>query len=538
MSSLVLSAGTLSPAFASTTTGYSAVVSTGTSSITVTPTAALGGSTITVNGTPVASGAASGSIALSFGGTTITVFVTAPNGIQTKTYTVTVYRPWFVSTNADSGAGSLRQAIADANANPGADVLTFAPALGGQTITLTTGALVVSDGAGVVIDGSTLAGGLTINGNGADRVFFVNGGGLTLVSLTITGGFCVAGNGGGGILNDGAVVLERCTLTGNSGGYGAALFNQPSRPATLRHCTLAANTAVNTGGAIYNLGTVVLTHCTVAGNSASTNDFAMLRCGGIHNVSAQLTLENSLVAGNTATSVNDVATSGALTRAGANIVQTPISNQGIINGAGTVSQVDPLLAPLASYGGPTQTRALLPASPARNAATGSTATSDQRGFPIVVTPDIGAYEAGTFTDFDAWSWETLPATATPAQHAPTFDYDSDGRPLLLEYAGQFSATTPEFGNPVGFTRNAAGTLATLVIPYRPGATDLLYTIERSANLTGAWTPVITVNSATNTYNLLVPGVAFATSNSTSMTFTDAFIAGQPQVFYRLKITQQ
>ena len=61
--------------------------------------------------------------------------------------------------------------------------------------------------------------------------------------------------------------------------------------------------------------------------------------------------------------------------------------------------------------------ALLPGSPARNAATGSTVTSDQRGFPIVGTPDIGAYEAGTFTNYNAYIWETLPVTATVPQHA-------------------------------------------------------------------------------------------------------------------------
>ena len=41
---------------------------------------------------------------------------------------------------------------------------------------------------------------------------------------------------------------------------------------------------------------------------------------------------------------------------------------------------------------------------------------DQRGFSLVGTPDLGAYEAGTFTNYNAWIWETLPVTATDAQH--------------------------------------------------------------------------------------------------------------------------
>ena len=63
--------------------------------------------------------------------------------------------------------------------------------------------------------------------------------------------------------------------------------------------------------------------------------------------------------------------------------------------------------------GPTQTLALLPGSPARNAATvlSPAITSDQRGFPIVGVPGIGAYEAGTLgANFNACICETLPAT--------------------------------------------------------------------------------------------------------------------------------
>ncbi len=43
-----------------------------------------------------------------------------------------------VTTTADAGAGSLRQAIIDSNALAGADIINFAPAVLGQTINLTT----------------------------------------------------------------------------------------------------------------------------------------------------------------------------------------------------------------------------------------------------------------------------------------------------------------------------------------------------------------------------------------------------------------
>ena len=92
LSALKLSTGTLSPAFATGTTSYTASVSNTTTSITTTPTTSDPTATVKVNGTVVASGAASGAIALNVGTNTITTVVTAQNGATTKTYTVTVTR--------------------------------------------------------------------------------------------------------------------------------------------------------------------------------------------------------------------------------------------------------------------------------------------------------------------------------------------------------------------------------------------------------------------------------------------------------------
>ena len=86
---LVISAGTLTPVFDSGTMTYAAVVTNTTATVTVQPTAAPG-ATVTVNGTTVVSGATSTPVALSVGTNTITMVVTAGNGITQKTYTVTV----------------------------------------------------------------------------------------------------------------------------------------------------------------------------------------------------------------------------------------------------------------------------------------------------------------------------------------------------------------------------------------------------------------------------------------------------------------
>ncbi len=90
--SLSLSSGTLAPVFASGTMSYSASVSNGTTSITVTPTTNDATATVTVNGTTVASGTASGPVALAVGDNAITTVVTAQDGTTKDTYTVTVTR--------------------------------------------------------------------------------------------------------------------------------------------------------------------------------------------------------------------------------------------------------------------------------------------------------------------------------------------------------------------------------------------------------------------------------------------------------------
>ena len=92
LSSLVPSAGTLAPAFASGTTSYTAGVPYATTSITVTPTAPNASATITVNGIPVTSGSPSGTINLNVGTNTITTVVTGEDAITTKTYTLVVRR--------------------------------------------------------------------------------------------------------------------------------------------------------------------------------------------------------------------------------------------------------------------------------------------------------------------------------------------------------------------------------------------------------------------------------------------------------------
>ncbi|MEO6497389.1 MAG: cadherin-like beta sandwich domain-containing protein, partial [Mucilaginibacter sp.] len=122
LSALSLNTGTISPAFASGTTSYTASVGYSTASITVLPTKTDGFATIKVNDTTEVSGQASRSIKLNFGENVLKTLVTAEDGLTTKTYTITLTRPKFVQTI--TFASLPGKTYGDADFDPGATINT------------------------------------------------------------------------------------------------------------------------------------------------------------------------------------------------------------------------------------------------------------------------------------------------------------------------------------------------------------------------------------------------------------------------------
>ncbi len=111
LSSLTVSQGALTPAFAAGTTIYTDSVANSAASMTVTPTLADTTAAIMVNGTAVVSGSASTAINLNVGDNTITVVVTAQDSSTTRTYTITVNRA--PSSNADLSSLTVQPGHAD-----------------------------------------------------------------------------------------------------------------------------------------------------------------------------------------------------------------------------------------------------------------------------------------------------------------------------------------------------------------------------------------------------------------------------------------
>ena len=195
-----------------------------------------------------------------------------------------------VSTLADSGPGSLRDAIAQANATAGADTITFQSAVTG-TIALTTGQIAITDS--VTIDGPGAAA-LAVSGSDLSRVFYLYNPAVapidvTISGLTITDGRSVVEPGGairasgenltledaivqdsaaaadgGGIASTNAALTIRNTIirrndamiltstspTLGTGGDGGGVSAEGSTSVTLDTVTLERNDAGWFGGAL------------------------------------------------------------------------------------------------------------------------------------------------------------------------------------------------------------------------------------------------------------------------------------------------
>ena len=137
LSSLAISEGMLDPSFDSGTTDYTVAVANNVETITVTPTANdPNAMNITVNGDDVASGAQSGEIALTEGGSnTITVVVTAQDGLIVETYTVVVSRA--PSSDATLSSLLISEGMLDPSFDSGTTDYTVAVANSTTTITVT-----------------------------------------------------------------------------------------------------------------------------------------------------------------------------------------------------------------------------------------------------------------------------------------------------------------------------------------------------------------------------------------------------------------
>lgn len=192
------------------------------------------------------------------------------------------YAKYYVTTTDDYGVGSLRRAIEQANNNKGKDTIFFDSKLTGQTITLTTGTINISDTC--IIDGLG-AGNISISGGWY--------GGSATVGSQI---FSIV-NGGNGKDSDFEISISNLTLTdGFSTDKGGAIFN--SGILSLTNVTVTNCGAQNAGGGIYSKGSLTLSNTVVSNNQSSGGN------GGGINVIGSLTINDSIITGNSTGMIN------------------------------------------------------------------------------------------------------------------------------------------------------------------------------------------------------------------------------------------
>ncbi len=254
----------------------------------------------------------------------------------------------------------------------------------------------------LTVTGSTFVNNLAMEGAG---IFNQN---LTSITQTTFLNNTATIYGGGGIVNAfGTTNISASTFVGNTGPGGGAIDNDTALNVT--NSTFFNNTGGSSGGgAIQNFGTAAITQSTLSGNTSQYG-------ANIHNYgSSTVAVSSSIVA-------NGVS--------GSNCGGPPIIDKGYNVDTGTscgfaasahsVSSTQPHLEAIASNGGPTQTMALPPNSPAVDriptSVNGCAGGVDQRGVarPQGTACDVGAFEVISSTG------DTQPPTTPQHLTAPS-----------------------------------------------------------------------------------------------------------------------
>jgi CSLREA domain-containing protein/uncharacterized repeat protein (TIGR01451 family) len=423
------------------------------------------------------------------------------------------------------GAGqcSLRAAVMEANALPGADRIDVPPgnyALtreGGSEDGALTGDLDIRDDLLMV---GAWPGTTTIDGIGRDRDLHVlNGANFQLTKVAVRNGN--PGNDGGGIaVADGSASISDATIADNAAtrGGGAAVtqgggsltlervtvFNNRATTEgggllnlnnmTLINSTVSGNVTNGTGGAISNRGVLSMTNVTVARNRADNDGNNSATGGGLSNFDTA-TVRNSILADNFA--------GGALQNCFN--IGNPIASHysledntecGFTN-AGDRQSSNPQLGDLGDYGGPTPTQPILTGSAALNAADDSICPPiDQRG-EARAGCDIGAYEAPPPADL--WitvrdnpdpvgrPGDNLTYTVTVTNNGPgdagnvSFNQDlADSASLLSVVPDRGSCTTPVNAVNCIFGALPAGAQVSAQVTVAPRAEGALSTTVTTA----------------------------------------------------------
>ena len=357
------------------------------------------------------------------------------------------------------------------------------------------GAIYSTTGGAITIANSTFTGNTT---NGDGGAIYTSG------TATVTNSVFTANEAAcaGGIFNNGALTVNNSTFANSTGAfYGGGIWNANydgggniPQLATLSvtNCTFTNNAVegwASQGGGIMGSGTITVSNSTFANNSANNlyngggviaggSPLTITNCtivdnsgGGISD--GNITINNTIVAGNTGYDISGQITGdNNLIGNGTGITNLPLNSSNLVGT--TANPINPMLGSLQNNGGPTETMALLPGSPAINAgsnalavdANGNQLTTDQRGagYPRIVngTVDIGAFEAQSIPTTTAVMTSVSPSTyGQSVTFAATVTSSSTPTGSVEFYDGLTDLGPGTAGATTGTTANWTYTTSTL-----------------------------------------------------------------------------
>jgi Bacterial Ig-like domain (group 3) len=287
-------------------------------------------------------------------------------------------------------------------------------------------------------------------GGGAIDLFPREGSALTVSDSVFEGDS--AGEGGGGALlveKAGSLSVSNSTFSSDTavnGAPGGAIQLDRNVAANVLNSTFWGNTAGSGGAISSEAAQLTLLGDTLAGNGAEVGANLAVSAGGAG-------AENTIFS---AAFGNGANCSGKVTSAGHNLEDTATSTCGLSTAAGDVVGMDPLLGPPAgnssldqTAGGPPDTLALAPGSPAIGAGSGAGCAAvggvDERAFP---RPGSGAA-----CDVGAFEW--LPPVPTATSLTASAVVLASGTPVTLTAAvaplRSLPGAVPAAGGTVEFT---------------------------------------------------------------------------------------